>query len=175
MDHLVIEGVPPYDGRYEFDLRDQPFTVREWGWIKSHSGYLPLTLVRRAAHGSDAELMAVFAIIALVRAGKVDRDEVPQVWERFARRPRRRHRPARARARPRRMMPTLRRKLERERQLFWGRFADEFGEIRHDPAGYWDARLGYFGIPPDDVAVGDLTPEQLLDTVDHVPGHARRR
>ena len=95
MDYIHIEGVPPYDGRYEFDLRDGAFTVREWGWIKRHSGYLPLTLWD-GLQGSDAELLAVMALIAMVRAGKVDRDDVPDVWERFAGRPRRRHRPARA-------------------------------------------------------------------------------
>lgn len=82
MDYLTVEGVPPYDGRYEFDLRGSSFSLREWGWIKRHAGYLPLTLEEGLA-GSDAELMAVFAIIAMVRAGKVDRDQVPQVWERF--------------------------------------------------------------------------------------------
>lgn len=83
MDYVVIEGVPPYDGRYEFDLRGSAFSVREWGWIKRHAGYLPLTL-DDGLLGSDAELMAVFAIVAMVRAGKVDREDVPDVWERFA-------------------------------------------------------------------------------------------
>ena len=68
-------------------------------------------------------------------------------------------------------------KLERERHLFWRRFEDEFGDIGADPAGYWDARLGYFGVPPGEVAVGDLTPQQMLDTVDmftaiHMAGQA---
>jgi hypothetical protein len=83
MDQIVIEGVPPYDGRYEFELRDRAFSVREWGWIKRHTGYLPLTLDDGLA-GVDAELLAIFGIIALVRAGKVVRDDVAAVWERFA-------------------------------------------------------------------------------------------
>lgn len=83
MDYIHVEGVPPYDGKYEFDLRDAAFTVREWGWIKRHSGYLPFTLWD-GLQGSDAELLAVMALIAMVRAGKVDRRDVPDVWERFA-------------------------------------------------------------------------------------------
>ena len=70
-DHLVIDGVPGYDGRYEFDLVASAFTTREWGWIKKYSGYLPLTFTD-GWKGADAELMSVFAIIALVR-NKQDR------------------------------------------------------------------------------------------------------
>ena len=44
MDWLTIKGVPPWDGRYEFDLEDRELTTREWGWIKRWSGYLPLTV-----------------------------------------------------------------------------------------------------------------------------------
>jgi len=83
MDFLTIDGVKPYDGRYEFDLRGSSFTVREWGYIKRHSGYLPMTIDDGLA-GADAELMAVFALIALVRADKVEPSDVPVVWERFA-------------------------------------------------------------------------------------------
>jgi hypothetical protein len=43
MDTIVISGVKPYDGRYEFELGDE-LTTREWGWIKRLSGYLPSTL-----------------------------------------------------------------------------------------------------------------------------------
>ena len=71
MDYLTIEGVKPYDGRYEFDIENHALTTREWGWIKRHSGYLPLTIADGYA-GADPELYAVFAVIALCRAGKVD-------------------------------------------------------------------------------------------------------
>ena len=68
---------------------------------------------------------------------------------------------------PTRRMPTLpRRKLERERRHFWARFRDEFGELGRSPASYWDARLGFFGVPPGELAMGDLTPEQILQTAD---------
>jgi hypothetical protein len=83
MDYLSIDGVRPYDGRYEFDLRSSSFSVREWGWIKRFSGYLPLTIDEGLA-GADAELMAVFALIALARARRLASDDVPEAWERFA-------------------------------------------------------------------------------------------
>ena len=71
MDYIVVEGVRPYDGRYEFDLAGQELTTREWGWIKRLSGYLPLTVEEGL---SDPELIVVFAVIALRRAGKVERE-----------------------------------------------------------------------------------------------------
>jgi hypothetical protein len=83
VDYLTVEGVRPYDGRYEFDLRGSTFSVREWGWIKRYSGYLPLTIDEGLA-GSDAELMAVFALIALSRARRLATEDVPDAWERFA-------------------------------------------------------------------------------------------
>ena len=82
-DWLVIEGVRPYDGRYELDLDRQEFTTREWGWIKRHSDYLPLT----AADGftnNDPELMCVLAAILLRRAGQIQTADVPAVFDRLA-------------------------------------------------------------------------------------------
>ena len=81
MDYIVVEGVRPYDGRYEFDLEGQELTTREWGWIKRLSGYLPLTVEEGL---SDPELIVVFAVIALRRAGKVEPQDVPQVFERLS-------------------------------------------------------------------------------------------
>ena len=78
MDYIVVEGVRPYDGRYEFDLEGSPLTTREWGWIKRLSGYLPLTVDEGAR---DPELIVVFAVIALRRAGKVEPRDVPAVFE----------------------------------------------------------------------------------------------
>jgi hypothetical protein len=83
MDWLTIEGVKPYDGRYEFDLVGNELTTREWGWIKRHSGYLPLTITD-GWDGSDPELFAVFAVIALHRAGRVQTRDVAEVYERIA-------------------------------------------------------------------------------------------
>jgi hypothetical protein len=80
---LEIEGLRPYDGRYEFDLETRELTTREWGWIKRHSGYLPLT-VEEGLMGSDPELFACFAVIALRRAGKIEVRDVAEVYERLA-------------------------------------------------------------------------------------------
>jgi len=81
MDWMVIERVPPYDGRHPLDP-DIEFSTREWGWIKRLTGYMPLT-VDEAFQGGDPELYAVLAVIALHRAGKVDAAGVPGLWERF--------------------------------------------------------------------------------------------
>jgi hypothetical protein len=81
MDYIVVTGVRPYDGRYEFDLEGQELTTREWGWIKRLSGYLPVTVEEGL---SDPELIVVFAVIALRRSGKVDARDVPDVFERLS-------------------------------------------------------------------------------------------
>ena len=81
MDWIVIDGVPPYEGRWQFDLDTQELTTREWGWIKRLSGYLPLTVEEGL---SDPELIVVFACIALRRAQKVAPAEVPDVFERLS-------------------------------------------------------------------------------------------
>jgi hypothetical protein len=80
VDYIVLSGVQPWDGRYELDLGEE-FTTREWGWIKRHAGYLPLTLTDEAM--SDPELACVLAVIVLHRAGKVERQRVPDVFERL--------------------------------------------------------------------------------------------
>ena len=80
MDWLTIKGGTVYDGRYEFDLAATDFTVREWGWIKRHAGYLPLTLEKGFA-GADPELYVAFAAIALYRARRISAHDVPRVIE----------------------------------------------------------------------------------------------
>jgi hypothetical protein len=82
MDQMVVDGVKPWDGRYQFDVAYQELTTREWGWVKRLTGYMPLTIEQGLA-GADPELLAVFAAIALRRAGKITADEVPAVYERF--------------------------------------------------------------------------------------------
>jgi hypothetical protein len=83
VNYLVIEGVKPWDGRYEFAEIDT-WTTREWGWVKRLSGYLPLT-VYDGFKGGDPELFAVMAVIVLHRTGKVTAVEVPDLFaERFA-------------------------------------------------------------------------------------------
>lgn len=82
-DHVVIEGFRPYDGRYPLDLVAEPFTIREWGWIKRLSEYLPTT-AGDGFNGSDPELLGVIAVIVLHRAGMVTREDVPAVYDRLA-------------------------------------------------------------------------------------------
>jgi hypothetical protein len=80
-DYITITGVKPYDGRYEFDMQARPFTTREWGWVKRHAGYLPLTLERGSF--SDPEFVIVQAVVAVYRAGRVDAADVAALVERF--------------------------------------------------------------------------------------------
>jgi hypothetical protein len=82
MDWIVLTGVKPWDGRYEFDVAEQELTTREWGYVKRLSGYMPLT-IEDGLRGGDPELFAVFAAIALRRAGKIQQPEVPDVYERL--------------------------------------------------------------------------------------------
>jgi hypothetical protein len=81
-DWIVVSGMQPYDGRYELDLDEAPFTTREWGFIKRHAGYLPIALDADAF--TDPELIVVLAIIAIRRSGKIETAEIPALWERFA-------------------------------------------------------------------------------------------
>jgi hypothetical protein len=81
MDWIVIDGVKPYDGRYELDPTVE-FSTREWGWIKRLAGYLPFN-IEEAFTGGDPELFAVLALIALHRAGKVTIHDVPGLYERM--------------------------------------------------------------------------------------------
>lgn len=84
MDWLVIEGVRPWDGRYEWDpFGERPLTYREWEWITRYSGYMPLT-IDDGYRGGDPRLYRVFAIVALYRAGKIDDRDVDDVHGRFA-------------------------------------------------------------------------------------------
>lgn len=87
MDWFVIEGAPPWDGRYDLDAEQAPLTIREWQWIRTHSGYLPLTAVDGFA-GHDPALFAVLALIAIRRAGRISTDEVDDMYTRFLDEPR---------------------------------------------------------------------------------------
>lgn len=77
---LVIEDLRPYDGEYDFDVGE--FNRREWGWIKRFSGYLPGD-VEKGFMGFDQDLYAVFAIVALHRAGRIDQGDAGHVFDRF--------------------------------------------------------------------------------------------
>lgn len=77
---VVIEQPPLWAGRWELDLEHNDLTIRELGWIKKLSGYLPIEMSQGLA-GGDAELFAAYAIIGMVRAGKISNAEVPEVFE----------------------------------------------------------------------------------------------
>ena len=82
MDWIVVEGVKPWDGRYPLDLDGAELTSREWGWIKRLTGYLPFTVDEGFA-GGDPELFACFAVLALRRAGRIEKGDVSDVYERI--------------------------------------------------------------------------------------------
>lgn len=82
MIHMVIDQPKQWAGRWPLDLENEELTTRELGWIKRFSGYLPLTMGEGLA-GGDAELFAAYAVIALVRAGTVQRDAVADVFDRL--------------------------------------------------------------------------------------------
>jgi len=79
---VLIEGVPPWDGRYQLDLIEQQFTTREWGHIKRLTGYLPVGY-EEGLDKADPELICVFAVLALRRAGKIETPDVAGVYERL--------------------------------------------------------------------------------------------
>jgi hypothetical protein len=78
---IRIEGLRPFDGRYEFNLDAGEFTTREWQWIKKHAGYMPLT-IEQGAQGGDIDLIVAFTAIALYRAARLDQAEVASFVER---------------------------------------------------------------------------------------------
>ena len=80
MTDAMIVSVPPYEGEYEFDIEGHPFSTVEWRWIKQIAGYMPLTIEKGWA-GGDPDLFLAFAVIAMRRAGKIQKAEVLQVAE----------------------------------------------------------------------------------------------
>ena len=82
---MVVKGVRPFDGEYELD-DDRTFNAREWNWIKRISGYMPLTVADGFA-GGDPDLFVALAVIAMCRAGKIERTEGLRVAEALAEAP----------------------------------------------------------------------------------------
>ena len=82
MARIIINGIRPWDGDYDLQT-DRAFNAREWQLIKRQSGYLPLT-VKDGFAGGDPNLMVALAVIALCRAGKIDRDQGPAILEQFS-------------------------------------------------------------------------------------------
>lgn len=83
MDWLVLDGVAPWDGRYELDIVGRPLTYREWEWIVTLSGYMPATFMD-GFRGADPRLARVLAVVALHRAGRIAPDDAHDFHERFA-------------------------------------------------------------------------------------------
>jgi hypothetical protein len=82
VDYIVISGMGEWDGRYEFDVPTFDPTVREWGWIKTLAGYMPLTLDDGIA-GGDPALITVLALIAMRRSGTLRTEDVQRAHDRF--------------------------------------------------------------------------------------------
>lgn len=79
-DRFVIKGIKPYDGEYPLD--DSEFTTREWSWIKKISGYLPLT-AEEGFKGGDPELFVALAVIAMVRAERIQKSDAMAVADKL--------------------------------------------------------------------------------------------
>lgn len=83
MDKVIIENIRPWDGSYDLDLDTDPLTMLEWRWVKKISGYLPLT-IDEGLQGGDPDVVCALAVIALQRAGRVDRQQVLTVADQLA-------------------------------------------------------------------------------------------
>jgi hypothetical protein len=82
-DKIIIEGAPPFDGEYDFDLDIQPLTAAEWHWIKKIAEYLPMT-VEQGWEGRDPMLFVAFAVVALHRAGVITQQQAFQTGKQLA-------------------------------------------------------------------------------------------
>jgi hypothetical protein len=80
MSDRVVLNTPRFTGEFPLDLKDDPMTALEWRWVKKISGYLPMTVDEGVA-GLDPDLFIAFAVIALYRAGKIDKAEALIVAE----------------------------------------------------------------------------------------------
>lgn len=85
MAKIVIQGIRPWDGEYDLDT-DRAFNAREWKWIKNVSDYMPLTVSDGFA-GGDPNLFVALAVIAMCRAGKIERDQGLRVADELAEAP----------------------------------------------------------------------------------------
>jgi hypothetical protein len=72
---IRIAKIPPYDGEYVIDL-DEPFSSREWRWLKQLSdGELrPTNLTDELL--TDPDFIIALAVIAMRRSRKLEKDEV---------------------------------------------------------------------------------------------------
>jgi hypothetical protein len=85
MASIIIQGIKPYDGEYDL-VTDRAFNAREWRCIKKVSGYMPLTVSDGFA-GGDPDLFVALAVVAMTRAGKVERERMLDVADELAEAP----------------------------------------------------------------------------------------
>jgi hypothetical protein len=83
MSTQIVLNVPRFKGAYDLDLDTEPFTNREWRWIKKISGYLPLTL-EDGWEGRDPDLFIALAVIAMYRANRIEAGDALRVAETLA-------------------------------------------------------------------------------------------
>ncbi len=76
----IVLNTPRYKGEYELDVEDQPLTALEWRWVKKISDYMPTT-ISDGWEGADPDLFVAFAVIALSRAGRVEKKDALMVAE----------------------------------------------------------------------------------------------
>jgi hypothetical protein len=76
VDKIKIEGIPPYDGEYEFDV--SYFTNREFHVIKRMASVRGAELLE-ALNAGDTDLFVALAAIALKRAGKIVHEDA--LWD----------------------------------------------------------------------------------------------
>lgn len=70
---IVKVKVERYKGEYPLES-DRPMDAFEWRLIKKISGYMPMTIDAGFA-GDDPDLYIALAVIALLRAGKIRKEE----------------------------------------------------------------------------------------------------
>ncbi len=82
-DRIKITGIAAFEGEYDLDIADQPLNALEWRWVKKVSGYLPFTIDDGLA-GGDPDVVIALAVVAMHRAGKINRDQVLQTADQLA-------------------------------------------------------------------------------------------
>jgi hypothetical protein len=80
MPNTIVVHIPPYEGEYPIDINTRTFSTFEWRTIKKISGYMPLTITE-GWEGGDPDLFLALAIIAMLRAGRIEKREMVAVAE----------------------------------------------------------------------------------------------
>lgn len=81
-DKIVLD-TPRYKGEFDLDFDDPVPSALEWRWVKKISGYYPAT-ARDGLMNSDPDFFIALACIALVRAGRVRKEDVFLVADELA-------------------------------------------------------------------------------------------